>query len=189
MFAMRLQIRSTDTIAGISMFRLRDFFGWLSSHHFSKSTIERSRWFALCGSELTLEQSRREALTSELLAQGYLVSDSSGYKFTEKAFELQRASAAGQVSRKTVELILEGVLHRAVEYNSDDNYPLRIAALVVFGSFPFANVKLGDLDLCVKSVERFPHEEVPRSHWRYSYAAASGRKFSNLGQKFCWPGE
>jgi hypothetical protein len=78
-------------------------------------------------------------------------------------------------------------LRRAAEYNRDDNYPLRIEALVVFGSFLSGKGKLGDLDLCVKSVERYPHEEVPRSQWRYRYAAASGREFSNLGQKWAWP--
>lgn len=169
------------------MVRLRDFFGWLSTHHFSESAIEGSLWFTLCGSELKLEQSRSEALTSELVERGYLVSDSSGYKFADKAFELQRASAAGQASRKTVESVLAGVLQRSAEYNRDDNYPLRIEALVVFGSFLSGKAKLGDLDLCVKSVERYPHEEVPLSHWRYRYAAASGREFSNIGQKWRWP--
>src|SRR5260370_13464587 len=92
---------------------------------------------------------------SELGALGYVEEGQNGvYKFTDKAGELARASAASKVSRKTAEDALAGLLERVNQYNLDSDKIFTIETVVVFGSFLVTKDKLGDLDVAVKWRDR-----------------------------------
>ena len=89
------------------------------------------------------------------MAQGYVEEAQDGvYKFTDKAGELVRASAASKVSRKTAEDALAGLLKRVEQYNLDSDKIFTIETVVVFGSFLGTGDKLGDLDVAVKKRDR-----------------------------------
>ncbi len=146
---MTLQIRTSDTISGIPIKRVRSFFQHVVSCH--QESFELT-WLQ---DQLTLDEQSATALASELVAQGYLKPlGNSAYRLTDKGKELVRASAAGKVSRKTAEAALAGLVERAGRYNSDADKILTINAVVVFGSFLGTNEKLGDLDVAVKCRDR-----------------------------------
>jgi hypothetical protein len=178
---MTLQIRSTDTISGIPIKKIRGFFRHLVSWH--QYSFELSR----LQEQLTLNKESALALATELQAQGYLKSSDNGvYTFTDKGDELVRASAASKVSRRTAENALDGLLARVKQYNSDPNKLLTIEAVVVFGSFLGANEKLGDLDIAVKYRHRNPNDP-DHAATALAYAEQSGRHFRNIVEWISWP--
>jgi hypothetical protein len=153
---MTLQIRSTDTIAGILIKKVRRFFRHLVSWHQHSFELRRLQ------EQLSLDEESALALATELERQGYIEPPKSGvYTFTDKGEELVRASAAGKVSRQTAENALIGLLARVEQYNSDPNKLLTVEAVVVFGSFLGVNESLGDLDIAVKSRYRNANDPDP----------------------------
>jgi hypothetical protein len=126
------------------------------------------------------------ALASELVAQGYVEEPQDGvYKFTDKAGELVRASAASKVSRKTAEGALAGLLERVNQYNLDPDKIMTILTVVVFGSFLGTGDKLGDLDVTVKLRDR-NLKDPDRTDTMLVYAKQSGRIFSTFLNQLCW---
>ena len=104
---MTLQIRSSDTIAGIPIKTVRSFFRHLVSWH------RHSFELPLLQEHLSLDKKSALALVAELENQNYLKPLGNGaYEFTDKGEELVRASAAGKISRKTAEEALAGLLER-----------------------------------------------------------------------------
>jgi hypothetical protein len=178
---MTLQVRSTDTITGIPIKRIRNFFRYLVSWHQHSFELPRLQ------EQLSLDKESALALASELEAQGYINPPENGtYEFTDKGEELVRASAAGNISRKTAEAALAGLLERVEQYNSDPDKVLAIEAVIVFGSFLGPKEKLGDLDIAVKVRDRNP-TDLDRAATALAYAERSGRHFSNFMEWICWP--
>ncbi len=159
---MTLQIRSTDTICGIPIQKVRGFFRHLVSWH------QHSFELPWLQEQLSLDKESALALATELEVQGYVEARENGaYTFADKGEELVRASVAGKVSRQTAENALIGLLARVEQCNSDPNKLLSIEAVVVFGSFLSAKENLGDLDISVKcrhrnSTDQHAEESVPR---------------------------
>ena len=137
--------------------------------------------------QLSLDKESASALAAELQSQGYIKPPENGlYTFTNKGEELVRASAAGNVRRRTAEAALIGLLARVEQYNSDPNKLLAVEAVVVFGSFLGAKDKLGDLDIAVKHHHRNSNDPDPGAT-ALAYAERSGRHFSNIVEWISWP--
>jgi predicted transcriptional regulator len=178
---MTLQIRTIDTISGISIKRVRGFFRYLVAWHQHSFELPRLQ------QHLSLDNESALALVAELESQGYIKRPENGvYTFTEKGEELVRASAAGKVSRQTAEHALIGLLARVEQYNADPTKLLTVEAVVVFGSFLGINEKLGDLDIAVKDRRRNLDDPDP-SATAHVYAERSGRHFSNIVEFISWP--
>ena len=170
---MTLQIKSTDAVSGIPMMQIRGFFQRLVSWHRDSFDLPALR------KQLSLDETSALALALELVAQGYVEAQRSEYKFTEKAGELVRASAASRVSRKTAEDALTGLLERVMQYNLDANKIFTILTVVVFGSFLSTKDKLGDLDVAVKYRDR-NLKDPNRAETALAYARQSGRRFGSF---------
>jgi len=178
---MTLQIRSTDTISGIPIKKVRGFFRHLVSWHQHSFELPRLQ------EQLSLDKESALALATELENQGYVKAPENGvYTFADKGEDLVRASAAGKVSRQTAENALNGLLTRVEQYNSDPDKLLSIEAVVVFGSFLGAKEKLGDLDISVKCRHRNSTDPDPAAS-ALAYAERSGRHFSNIVEWISWP--
>lgn len=178
---MTLQIRSTDTISGIPIKKVRGFFRHLVSWHQHSFELPRLQ------EELSLESQSALALVAELQSRGYVRPPENGvYTFTDKGEELVRASAGGKVSRQTAENALIGLLARVEQYNFDPTKLLTVEAVVIFGSFLGANERLGDLDIAVKSRHRDCSDPDPGAT-ALAYAERSGRHFSNIVEWISWP--
>jgi len=177
---MTLQIKSTDAVCGIPIMQVRGFFQRMVAWH-------RDSFDLPClQDQLSLDEKSAMALASELVARGYVEEAQNGvYKFTDKAGELVRASAASRVSRKTAEDALAGLLERVKQYNLDPDKIFSIETVVVFGSFLGARDKLGDLDVAVKWRDRNP-KDPDRSATALAYARQSGRRFSTFFHQLAW---
>jgi hypothetical protein len=174
-----LQIKSTDAVSNIPIMQVRGFFQSMVAWH-------RDSFDLPClQDQLSLDEKSAMALTSELVAQGYVEAENGVYKFTDKAGELVRASAASKVSRKTAEDALAGLLERVTQYNLDADKIFTIETVVVFGSFLGTNDKLGDLDVAVKWRDR-NCEDPDRARTALDYAQQSGRRFSTFFHQLAW---
>jgi len=176
---MTLQIKSTDAVSNIPIMQVRGFFQSMVAWH-------RDSFDLPClQDQLSLDEKSAMALTSELVAQGYVEAENGVYKFTDKAGELVRASAASKVSRKTAEDALAGLLERVTQYNLDADKIFTIETVVVFGSFLGTNDKLGDLDVSVKWRDR-NRQDPDRAKTALAYAQQSGRRFSTFFHQLAW---
>jgi len=176
---MTLQIKSTDAVSNIPIIQVRGFFQSMVAWH-------RDSFDLPClQDQLSLDEKSAMALTSELVAQGYVEAENGVYKFTDKAGELVRASAASKVSRKTAEDALAGLLERVTQYNLDADKIFTIETVVVFGSFLGTNDKLGDLDVAVKWRDR-NRKDPDRAKTALAYAEQSGRRFSTFFHQLAW---
>jgi len=177
---MTLQIKSTDAVCGIPIMQVRGFFQRMAAWH-------RDSFDLPCLlDQLSLDEKSAMALASELVAQGYVEEAQNGvYKFTDKAGELVRASAASKVSRKTAEDALAGLLERVKQYNLDPDKIFTIETVVVFGSFLGTKDKLGDLDVAGKYRDR-NLKDPDRAKTALAYAEQSGRIFSTFFHQLSW---
>jgi hypothetical protein len=177
---MTLQIKSTDAVSGIPIMQVRGFFQYMAAWRRNSFDLPRLR------DQLSLDEKSAMALASELVAQGYVEEpQDSVYKFTDKAGELVRASAASKVSRKTAEDALAGLLERVEQYNLDSDKIFTIEAVVVFGSFLGTKGKLGDLDVAVKWSDR-NRNDPDRAQTALAYAKQSGRRFGSFFHELAW---
>src|SRR5258708_13327642 len=141
---MTLQIKSTHAVSDVPIMQVRGFFKSMVAWHRDSFDLPCLR------DQVSLDEKSAMALTSELVAQGYVEAENGVYKFTDKAGELVRASAASKVSRKTAEDALAGLLERVTQYNLDADKIFPIETFFFFGSFLGTNHKLVDLDFAVK---------------------------------------
>jgi hypothetical protein len=177
---MTLQIKSTDAVSGIPIMQVRGFFQRMMAWHKDSFDLPCLR------AQLSLDEKSAMALASELVAQGYVEEAQNGvYKFTDKAGELVRASAASKVSRKTAEDALAGLLERVNQYNLDSDKIFTIETVVVFGSFLGTKDKLGDLDVAVKWRDR-NRNDPGRAKTALAYARQSGRRFGSFFHELAW---
>ena len=177
---MTLQIKNADAVSGIPIMRVRDFFQRIVAWHRDSFDLPCLR------DQLSLDENPAMVLASELVAEGYVEEPQDGvYKFTDKAGELVRASAASKVSRKTAEDALAGLLERVHQYNLDSDKIFTIEMVVVFGSFLGTKDKLGDLDVSVKYRDRNP-KDPDRAQTALAYAEHSGRIFSTFFHQLAW---
>ncbi len=164
---MTLQIKSTDAVSGIPIMQVRGFFQRMVAWHTDSIDLPCLR------AQLSLDEKSAMALASELVAQGYVEEAQNGvYKFTDKAGELARASAASKVSRKTAEDALAGLLERVNQYNLDSDKIFTIETVVVFGSF---------LKYCDRNLK-----DPDRAKTALAYAEQSGRIFSTFFHQLGW---
>lgn len=180
---MTVQIKRSQTIAGVSLVNIREFFSNVRKYHredFSAAELTE---------EMALDADASKTLLQELKHHGFIERISEKHKaewtITVKGISLSRASAAGKVRRSTADKALSDVLARINEINSRPDVLDDIAAVVVFGSFLTDSETIGDLDLAVKLRDRYPRD----GQWSnrvLAYAANSGRSFSNLTEKLAW---
>ena len=108
---------------------------------------------------------------------------------TVKGNALGGASFRQPISRSTAERLLDGVIDRARNYNSDPRHLLEISEVLVFGSYLDTSAeRLGDLDIGATL--------RPRGQWDSSseqfaellldYAAASGRRSGSFLDRLDW---
>src|SRR5260370_20786462 len=97
---MTLQIKSTHAVSDVPIMQVRGFFQSMVAWHRDSFDLPCLR------DQLSLDEKSAMALTSELAAQGYVEAENGLYKFPDKAVELEPASAAPNVSRKTTEATL-----------------------------------------------------------------------------------
>lgn len=180
---MTMQIKRSQTIAGVSLVDIRRFFLNVRKYHREDFNA------AALTEEMALDADASRTVLQELERQGFIEPISEKHKpewkLTDKGIGLSRASAAGKVRRATAARALNDVLARVAEINSRPNALDDIAAVVVFGSFLTDSEAVGDLDLAVKLRDRYPRD----NEWSkrvLTYAANSGRSFSNMVEEASW---
>jgi len=180
-----MRIRSTETIAGFPILRVRDCLGKLR---------EADSWGAdALGHYLKASEGRIRPLLAELRGQAYIerVEDESGirWRVTELGWRFANATAARPISRSTAERLVREFLTRVDEVNWNPHYLYRVSRVVVFGSYLTESSTLGDVDLAVTLEPKEPDREKRRHREdeRISQAAASGRQFSTFLDQLAWP--
>ncbi len=113
----------------------------------------------------------------------------SWWKTTTEGNALAMASFGKPITRATAEQLLTGLIDRAATWNTNQGRLISIEQLVVFGSYldPTAE-RLGDLDIAA-TLTHWPQHADPKDWNRRceDHLEASGRSFSSLVDRLCWP--
>ena len=97
-----------------------------------------------------------EATWQQLLQEGRVVADEeyrrSGafFKLTPSGFALVNARIGKPIDRKKATQLVQDVIPRIAEVNSDSLFPLRVTRLLVFGSYARGERTVGDVDLVLE---------------------------------------
>ncbi len=180
-----MRIRSTETIAGFPILRVRDALRGLR---------DPDSWGAEA-LECHLKDSpdKVQALIGNLEGQGYIErtgnAPEASWHVTDLGSRFANATATRPMSRPTAERLAREFLARVDEVNRNSYYLYRVQKVVVFGSFLTESPTLGDLDLAVtlESREPDPDRRRTRENERIAHAAESGRHFSNFTDQLFWP--
>jgi predicted nucleotidyltransferase len=182
-----MQIKSTDTIAGVSILAIRKLM----------RKGRDSSWNILFIKEtLNISKVKAKILIDELLSQQYIEADGEDeglqyWKTTLLGNQLALASAAKPIKRETADKKVNEFLNRAHEVNSNDNYLYYVNRACLFGSYLSSNEKLGDLDILVellpKHSDRDKQQKLERL--KIKQAIEYGKNFSYFVQELFWPYE
>jgi predicted nucleotidyltransferase len=170
-----MQINSSDTIADLPIFEIRDFLRHLHSH------THANLW--VCASYLGVSERKARPILSELVEQGYVEIVSKRpkiWKTTLKGGSLANAKAAKPIRRATAERVLREFMERVHEVNTNEHYLFKVTHVVLFGSYLSDKETLGDVDIAIRmerKIEDFEeHQRLNRQ--RVEEAEARGRYFS-----------
>ncbi len=135
-------------------------------------------------------------IAQALAAEGWLdinVEDLDGEAWwvtTTRGNALAQASFGKPITRVTAARHMAAVIERAQAFNAESTHLVKIAELVVFGSYldPMA-AHLGDLDLAVTFRSRIASTATRDQHTAIllAYARASGRQFNTFLDRLFWP--
>lgn len=177
--SMTRQIKSSDTLGnGIPLVQIRNFFQFIRAWHHEDFSLET------LAQRLRLDIQLARKTAGHLVAEGYAEEQGTGYMMTDKGLDLMRASAASKISRKTATRALDDLLQRVQQINADPEKIDTIAAVAVFGSYLSDQDPLGDLDVAIKIVNRYPERD--RADTALEYARKSGRNFGSFLEGAVW---
>ena len=179
---MTMQIKGGRLIAGLEAKTLRDFLRKFRCG-FNRDVM---------ATELKLTASQVSRIVRELVRENFIVPDPRAgpgtrwYYPAKKGEELIRASAAAQITRKTAQRALAGLMERIQAVNANSRYLCSITKAVVFGSFLRNVERLGDVDIAVEIQYRVPRDQ---NLWKVirEYGLASGRDFPTFDAQQSWP--
>ena len=175
-----MRLSKSDVICGIAATAARDLMREVRLDAATPGDFARI---------LNVDQSVAAEIFARFVSEGYLeVSKSSQdvWRTSILGNALAQASLTKPITRRTAERHRDEVLNRVRHYNSDPEKLLAVSELRIFGSFLDPGVdRLGDVDLAVMLLRRYPGDEFVRRS--IDYSNASGRRFGNYTQFLCWP--
>ena len=182
-----MQIKSTDTIAGQPIFKIRKLCRYTAGKAWEKEWL-----LQLIISIIEVDSTTSKHIFNSLVEQGFFEQAKEGKRQewvnTIKGNSLSMASAAKPILRKTAEKILEDFLKRVKEVNENNYYLFYVEKVIVFGSILGSNEKLGDIDIAIELV---PKEKDSGKHMEFikqrAYDAVEhGRYFPNFLDQLLW---
>lgn len=176
------------TIVGVPAFELRTLFRERS--HLMPSYVARV---------LSVSAQRSGEIMIALEEEGFLKKHDGSlchslngelvWELTTKGCALRIAKAGAPIKRSTADRLVAEFLVRVNQVNADAGYAYRIGRVVVFGSYLGDRADLGDIDLGVDLVAKWPDEGSYEDFTQPRIAAAlkAGRRFSSYITELTWP--
>ncbi len=174
---MTIQIETSDTVAGLPILEVRDLLRRFA-HGFHLRSLERAGY----------SKSRAQKLVGALTTMGYLeVGPHDQLTLTPAGKAFTRGSAAKRVKRETAGVALNEFMERVERANRNEEFLMKITAVVVFGSFLRECERLGDLDLAVELEPKNDPENLTMCHQMYmDHFEKSGRAYRHIGCEYDW---
>jgi predicted nucleotidyltransferase len=180
-----MNISSDDLIAGFSAIQIRNFLRRYSGGMtFSRAAV---------GEFFSLTDEEAKQLIQGLETHGLICWDkrtrAEWYLTTPEGNRLANASAARPITRATAKKALDGLLQRIEVINRDPQFPFRVSAAVVFGSYLSDKDRLGDVDVAIQLACRTDDEaEYERlCDERIRLAYKGGRNLGGALKAIYWP--
>lgn len=149
-----MRVEKDDQIAGVPATDLRRAFRVMRDENYRR--VDDLHAVFRAGLGLTQEQA--QAITAQLIAEGYFEQGQLGYALTERGLRLAAASTGKPIPRAKAEQLLDELLERARAINQSDSWH-RIAQIELFGSLLDPNrATVNDIDLLVTLELRY---EIP----------------------------
>ncbi|HUZ91542.1 MAG TPA: hypothetical protein VMU78_06550 [Methylocella sp.] len=150
-----MNINPNDIIGGITIRQLRRLL----------CSVGGGNTFSLnfISDHLNLPVQKSKALLQELLREGYVeLADAPFkkplYQRTLKGSALALANFKKRFSREIATGLIETVKKRTAALNADQWHPLYVDEIRIFGSWLRQQDNLGDIDLAVKLLRRYPND-------------------------------
>jgi predicted nucleotidyltransferase len=185
---MGIQLQSKQEIAGFPVLKIRNLLRSIGDGSI------RKEWLI----EKGFSQQEAPLLFEALVQNEYIEPDLDAtrhidngpfYKLTEQGRSLGRASGAKRVQRETAELVLSGFMARVQEINDDPRFLIKVAEIVLFGSYLSDKETLGDLDIACKYEFKFASSDTQAFAQKLNeHFKTSGRSSKGLADLF-WPWE
>lgn len=174
---MTIQIDANNSIAGLPILEVRDLLRRFPEG-FRTSSLQRAGY----------SRYRAKQLVSALIVMGYLeVSSDNQRKLTPACKAFARGSAAKRVKRDTADAALHELMVRVEQANRNDEFLMKVTAVVVFGSYLSCNARLGDLDVAVELEPKNDPKDLAMFHRMYAeHFEKSGRAYRYVGYEFDW---
>lgn len=148
-----MRIQKRETIAQISILKLRDYL-----KKFTSKTISISHLAA----HFQLNPLELQSLMKELLKRQLIIQEKGKYQLTLKGRALCIARCVPPLSRAKADRIFHAFMQRVEEINRNDFYLYRVSKLFLFGSYLNPdNSDFGDIDIAfeleqkIKDVKEF----------------------------------
>jgi len=177
------QIDANETIAGISMLDIRDLF--------KRAHIFDHLYLPFFWHRLHISEKRARVLVTELTQRGYLELTSKRpkqWKVTVKGRSLANAKAAKPIRRATAKRVLEELMERVHEVNTNSHYLYRVTRVVVFESYLSEQETIGDVDVAIDMTRKIDDvdEFERRAQSNIEEAEAHGRVFNSWYEEHKW---
>jgi predicted nucleotidyltransferase len=170
-----MHIDSSDTIAGLPIFEIRDFLKHMLNHTYANLQV--------CASYLGVSERKARPIIAQLVEQRYLEVERKRPKtwaVTLKGGALANAKAAKPIRRATAERVLAEFMERVHEVNTNAHYLYKVTHVVLFGSYLSDKEALGDIDIAIqmhRKTKNFEeHQRLNRQ--RVEAAKVRGRSFN-----------
>ncbi|MCC6458037.1 MAG: nucleotidyltransferase domain-containing protein [Caldilineaceae bacterium] len=154
-----MRIEPRETLAGVSMLRIRDLMRWMRG----ALTFYSSAGIAAF---LELSQPQTETVIAELLQRQMIVQDDMvgrdgqpQYRIAPLGVRMAAARATKPIKRATAERLLSEFEARIESVNEEEHFLYRVSRVVLFGSYLSNVPTLGDIDLIVHLEEKETNSE------------------------------
>ncbi len=174
---MTLQLETDDKIAGLPILEVRDLLRKLSEG-FRPGSLERVGY----------SRHRATKLIRALTLMGYVEVAPDGYlKLTSQCRTFIRGSAARRIKRETADVALDEFMDRVEKANNNEEFLMKITAVIVFGSYLRTAERLGDLDLAIELEPKKTTDDLTARHRMYAdHFERSGRAYRYVGYEYDW---
>ena len=179
-----MNITSDTILAGHSILKIRKLF---RESFLSLLVIES------VASELETSEDEARVALDELTALGYLVCPypterSPIYYLTDEGCRLASATATRPIHRATADRVLEQLLERVQQVNTDPYYLYKVREVHIFGSYLSENERLSDVDVAVDIQPKYDLSEQARlDDERSTLAKQKGHRFKNDSEYEIYP--
>ena len=133
-----------------------------------------------------------KSIFEQMISEGLLEMEKvkpSGFclKATDKGSILGVASAGKPISREKATQLLDELIDRAKRVNKNDELVYCVGCIKVFGSYLSDKETIGDLDIGVKLIKRYPENFLKQNNYRISQAKEQGKRFGRLIDQLSYP--